>query len=212
MFTGLVEEIGTVVSKKPIGGGYLFQVRASKVLTDMKTGDSINVNGVCQTVTSFDSTVFSFETVEETLQKTNLGTLYSGSRVNLERSLRADSRLGGHFVMGHVDCTAIISAVRKLGASHEVEINYPSEYSALLVPVGSIAVDGISLTLADVKESTFRVAIINQTWHETIISHKQPGDSVNLEFDILGKYIQRALSTVPEKSKITLEWLKELGY
>lgn len=212
MFTGIVQEIGTVVSKTSSGKGYRFTVSAKNVLTDAVVGDSICVNGVCQTVTKLEKDTFQFDTVEETVKKTTLGALHAGARVHLEPALRPDSRMGGHFVLGHVDCTGTVLSVSQEEGNNLLKIAYPEQYAAYLTHVCSIAIDGVSLTVASLTNSTFTVSIIPHTWGATIFPNKKAGDSVNLEFDILGKYVHRMLTLKENESKISESWLKDLGY
>jgi len=211
MFTGLVEEVGILKQKQQFGNGLRLTIQAEKISPELTIGESVNINGACQTVIQTTKNSFTVETVEETLKKTTLGFLHNGERVNLERSLQANARLGGHFVLGHVDTPGEIIESTPLSASHELKIKIPEKFSKYIVRVGSIAIDGISLTLADVQENTFTVAIIPHTWKETNLSGKRVGDSVNLEFDILGKYVAKFLG-IENESKLTEEWLKELGY
>lgn len=211
MFTGLVEEVGILKQKTQFGSGLRLTIEAEKISPELKIGESVNINGACQTVTHTTKNSFTVETIEETLKKTTLGFLRNGERVNLERSLQANARLGGHFVLGHVDVPGEIIEIVPLSASHEVRIKIPEKFSKYIVRVGSIAVEGISLTLAEVKENAFAVAIIPHTWKETNLSGKRVGDLVNLEFDILGKYVAKFLG-IENESKLTEEWLKELGY
>ncbi len=189
MFTGLIEEVGTLKSKKPEGLGVKLYFAAEKILEGIKTGDSISVNGVCLTTVEFDSEGFAVEAIEETLKKSDLGDLKIGDCVNLERPLKAEARLGGHFVLGHVDTTGKVKEIKELTNSHFITFSYPKEYSKYLIPVGSVAIDGVSMTVADLKEDSFSVGVIPHTWEETIFSKKKIGDRVNLEFDVLGKYI-----------------------
>ncbi len=211
MFTGLIEEKGIVKQISPSGKGLTITIQAEKIFDDLKVGDSVNINGACQTVVNINKLNFTVDTIEETIKKTNLGTLRINENVNLERSIRADSRLGGHFVLGHIDTTGIITGIQKLTNSHSVKISFPEEFGKYLVRVGSVAIDGISLTAADVEKSSFTVAIIPHTWQETNLNIKKTGDTVNLEFDILGKYIAKFLG-LDKDSKLSEEWLKELGY
>jgi len=189
MFTGLIEEVGILKSKKPKGLGVKLYFEAEKILEGIKIGDSISVNGVCLTTVDFDSKGFSVEAIEETLKKSDLGDLKIDDYVNLERPLKADARLGGHFVLGHVDTTGEVEKIEELTNSHFITISYPREYSKYLIPVGSVAIDGISMTVAELKDNSFSVGVIPHTWEETIFSKKKIGDKVNLEFDVLGKYI-----------------------
>jgi riboflavin synthase len=195
MFTGLVEEKGKLIRKTPTGLGYNLTFSASKVMDDLKVGDSISVNGCCLTVVSKDQHSFSIDAIEETLKKTNLGDLESESPVNLERPLKTDERLGGHFVLGHVDTTGVVTSVEELTNSHFVTISYPAEFSKYLIHVGSVAIDGVSMTVARLKTNEFGVGIIPHTWQETVFSDKKPGDRVNLEFDVLGKYVERIMES-----------------
>ncbi|MBE2281510.1 MAG: riboflavin synthase, partial [Ignavibacteriaceae bacterium] len=189
MFTGLVETVGKIVEKRNRGNELTFGVESELITKELKNGDSVNVNGVCQTVTMINKNIFYFDTIAETLSKTNLSGLNSGSVVNLERSLTPQSRLGGHFVSGHIDTTGKILQINKLPGSYELVVGFDSKYRKYIIPAGSIAIDGISLTVAEVKESSLKVAIIPLTWKETILSTKQINLTVNLEFDLLGKYV-----------------------
>lgn len=212
MFTGLVEEIGVLKLKQPLGKGYRFTVTARKVLEGMALGDSVSVDGVCQTVVGFDSHEFTFETVEETVRKTTLGSLQLNAPVNLERALPANARLGGHFVLGHVDCTGTILSVHQLQAGYEVSIQFPAEHARYIAPVGSIAVDGISLTVAGLSSTSMKIAVIPHTWENAALAKKKAGDKVNLEFDILGKYVERLLQFKDTKENLTEAWLREKGF
>jgi riboflavin synthase len=195
MFTGLVEEKGKLITKTPTGLGYNLRFSAVKVMDDLKIGDSISVNGCCLTVVTKDQNSFSVDAIEETLKKTNLGSLDENSPVNLERPLKTDERLGGHFVLGHVDTTGIVTAIQELTNSHFVRISYPAEFNKYLIHVGSVAIDGVSMTVAELKVNEFGVGIIPHTWKETVFSDKKPGDKVNLEFDVLGKYVERIMES-----------------
>lgn len=211
MFTGLIETVGEVVKRKNSGTGITFTVKAPDILKDVQTGDSININGACQTVVSKGATEFTFDTIEETVKKTTLGMLHPGDRVNLELSLTPSKKMGGHFVLGHVDTTGRISDVRKLALSYEIDITFESVFLKYAVHVGSIAIDGISLTIADILPSGVKVAIIPHTWENTNLRNKGTGSLVNLEFDILGKYVEKQLR-LSGKTGITGEWLKEQGF
>jgi len=188
MFTGLVEEVGRVVRRVPSGRSVVFHIRGAKVGRSLRKGESIAVNGVCLTVLGRRKNVFSVQAVEETLRKTNLGFVGPGSRVNLERSLLAGSRFGGHFVLGHVDATGRVVRVERRLSSRFVWIKYPARMRKYLVPVGSIAVDGVSLTVAAVKGSIFGISIIPHTLQVTTFRDMKTDDRVNIEFDVLGKY------------------------
>lgn len=197
MFTGLVEEKGILTEKIPTGDGFQFEIQAEKVLEDLVIGSSIAVNGCCLTVVKRTERTFSVDTIEETLNKTNLGVLKQGDKVNLERPLKADARLGGHFVLGHIDTTGKIDDIKELSNSHWMTISYPEKFNQYLIYVGSVAIDGVSMTVAELKNNSFSVGIIPHTWKETIFSEKKIGDTVNLEFDVLGKYVERIMSNKP---------------
>lgn len=193
MFTGLVEETGILKEKIPTGDGFRFTIEANKIMEDLKIGSSVAVNGCCLTVVNIANKSFSVDTIEETLNKTNLGVLKQGNRVNLERPLTADARLGGHFVLGHIDTTGKVEAIKELSNSHWMTISFPEKFKHYLIYVGSIAIDGVSMTVAELNENSFSVGIIPHTWRETIFADKKVGDTVNLEFDVLGKYVERIM-------------------
>ena len=199
MFTGLVEEKGELLNKIKTGDGYQMIIGASKIMEDLTVGSSVSVNGCCLTVVKRDSNNFAVDTIEETLKKTNLGSIIIGDKVNLERPLKADARLGGHFVLGHIDTTGIIKEIKELSNSHFMTISYPESFKKYLIYVGSVAIDGVSMTVAQLEGNRFSVGIIPFTWQETIFSNKKVGDSVNLEFDVLGKYVERIMSTKTEQ-------------
>ena len=194
MFTGLIEATGEIAEVKSASAGFRLRV-ATALAVKMNPGDSVAVSGVCLTVVSADSTGFHADVSPETARVSSLGTLRRGSLVNLERPLRADARLGGHFVQGHVDATGTIEDLRADGESYWMTVKYPPAIGSLLVRKGSIAVDGISLTLAGVGEKLFDVQVIPFTWTETNLHSVKTGDPVNLECDILGKYVARFLET-----------------
>jgi riboflavin synthase len=189
MFTGLIEEKGFIKGKIKTGDGIRFVLSAKRIMDDLKIGDSVAVNGVCLTVVKRENDTFSVDTIEETLKKTNLGSTKLKDPVNLERPLKANARLGGHFVLGHVDTTGTVKQVKELSNSHFVTIFFPRGYQKYLIPVGSIAIDGVSMTVAELGKDEFSVGVIPHTWEETIFANKRIGDTVNLEFDVLGKYI-----------------------
>ena len=193
MFTGLIEEKGKLINKIKTGEGLKLVLSAKKVFDDLNIGSSISVNGVCLTVVELDKDSFAVDTIEETLKKTNLGRLNVNDFVNLERPLKADARLGGHFVLGHVDTTGKVESVKELSNSHFMTISFPVNFQKYLIYVGSVAIDGVSMTVAEVNNNFFSVGIIPHTWIETVFSNKKPGDSVNLEFDVLGKYVEKIM-------------------
>lgn len=187
MFSGIIEELGEVCNISKRGNNTLFQIKANKVLEDTKIGDSISVSGVCLTVIKKDTERLSFELIPETARGTNLGTLKASERVNLERSLKIGDRLSGHYVSGHIDCVGIIRGKKYLTGNLCFEISVPAEFIEYCIPKGSIAVDGISLTLISRKSNTFTVYIIPHTLKNTTLGFKGPSDKVNIEFDILTK-------------------------
>jgi riboflavin synthase len=194
MFTGLVEETGTAVALHRRQGASRLILRAEKLAADSHEGESIAVNGCCLTVAAPPANGrLEFDLLEETLRRTNLGLLKDGSPVNLERALAANGRLGGHFVQGHVDCIAPIRAWEPVGLDYRLEIELPRESAQYLVEKGSIAVDGISLTVAALAGDTFTIWIIPHTQQVTNLQSASPGLMVNLEFDVLAKYVERIL-------------------
>jgi len=192
MFTGLVEETGTVTGLDRRGdGGAVLSIQAELVLEGVRIGDSVAVNGCCLTVTAFAERMLRFDLLAETLSKTNLGGVRAGTLVNLERPLAAGARLGGHFVQGHVDATADVRAVESRGEDRRLEVAVPKGFAHLLAYKGSVAVNGVSLTVAEVGTDHFSVWLIPHTLAATNLRLLGPGDSVNLEFDILAKYLDR---------------------
>lgn len=193
MFTGLVEELGTIVSIEEYDAGSRITIAASLVTSDAADGDSIAVNGVCLTVKDRKESSFAADVSPETLERTTLGSLIAGSRVNLERALLPTNRLGGHIVQGHVDGRGhFVSAVQD-GDFWTVTIGFPSEFAKYLVYKGSVTVEGISLTVAYLNDASFDIAVIPKTWEMTNLSTLAPGDQVNLEADIIAKYVERMM-------------------
>src|ERR1044071_6463218 len=193
MFTGLIEEVGSVVGIHRTDRGTQLQIVAPGVAEKTQIGDSVAVDGCCLTVVTCRGEQISFDLLQETLDRTNLKTLRQESRVNLERALAADGSLGGHFVQGHVDCTARIIGLRKKGADHRLEVELPAEFAQYVAHKGSIAVNGISLTVADVSQDSFAVWIIPHTRAQTNLDTVRADDLVNLEFDLIAKYVERML-------------------
>ncbi len=191
MFTGIIGEIGVVRRADSAKGSRLFRISAPKSVKGLRVNDSVAVNGVCLTVTGRSGAAFETTAVEETLAKTTLSRIAAGSRVNLELPVRLNERLGGHLVLGHVDLVGSISGVEKRRGSTMYEIAIPQEYMKYVIPVGSVALDGISLTIAEVKADGFAVSIIPHTTKKTIAGTYKAGDVVNVEFDLVGKYIER---------------------
>jgi len=218
MFTGIIKDVGRVRGVTRRQGGLRLRVHptSSNEFTDLSIDESVSINGVCQTVVAVGDGWFEVDTVEETLAKTTLGDLNTGALVNLERAVRPIDRLGGHFVLGHVDCSATIKEIRELGSSRELWIAFPDEFSSFIVSAGSITIDGVSLTVAKLETELFAVAIIPFTFAHTTINHLKAGSRVNLEFDILGKYVARQLggssASRTTTSKVTEAWLLQQGF
>ncbi len=216
MFTGIVEETGSV--SRVISGGISGEIKinAKAVLQNTKIGDSIAVNGVCLTVTKLFDDGFTADVMPETLRRSNLGLLNSGDKVNLERAMAADGRFGGHIVSGHIDGTGTIVSMRNEGNAVWVRINADDEIISLIVEKGSITIDGISLTVANVGGDYFEVSIIPHTGSKTTLLGKKQGDKVNLENDIVGKYVKRLLGNsggnTGGKKDITMDFLAEHGF
>ena len=190
MFTGLIETVGHVSGITLASSGFRVSIRTSLV-ADLSLGESVAVNGVCLTVTSVESGLLHADIGPETARVTTLGTLRPDQPVNLERSMRADDRFGGHFVQGHIDATGTLEDVRPDGDAHWVTIGYPVGLAPLLITKGSVSIDGISLTVAALRERQFDVMVIPYTWGHTNLSSLRVGDRVNLECDMSGKYVAR---------------------
>lgn len=215
MFTGIIEEIGTIRRLNRIGDSAAIQVACSIVLADCRPGDSIAVNGACLTVTAFDTASFTAEMSSETLRRTTLGSLNPGGAVNLERALRLSDRLGGHLVTGHVDSVGTVKAISRQGAFVMLTFSAPEAVSRYLVEKGSVTVDGISLTVAQLTADGFTVAAIPHTLEITTLGRKQPGDTVNLEADIIGKYVEKLAAGATGERKpagLTEETLAKFGF
>jgi len=206
VFTGIVEEIGKVTSAQP---GNLV-ITANQVLPGLELGGSIAVNGVCLTVTGFNSKSFSVDIMPETLRRTNLGLLGAGDEVNLERPLTPEKQLGGHFVQGHIDDTGRVTSVTWDGEAMLIRIEAPAEAMRYIVNQGFIAVDGVSLTIVNCDASSFLVSIVDYTRKHTTLGSKQVGDLVNLEVDIIAKYIERLSQA--HRPGITVDFLQEHGF
>jgi riboflavin synthase len=211
MFTGIIEELGILRSVRQMGNGRRFDIEASVAVQDIAEGDSISVNGVCLTVTHFTAEGFTVEAVEETMKKSSLGVITPGSQLNLERALRANGKLGGHFVQGHVDFFTEVLKIEKRLESWLVTVSFPESATANIVSMGSIAIDGVSLTVADRTASGFSVSVIPHTWDATILHNYTPGTHVNIELDMLGKYVLNYLRE-NGKAGISEGFLRELGY
>lgn len=214
MFTGIIEEIG-ILEKLSIGNGFgVIEIKCSKVLEDTKIGDSIATNGVCLTVKEKKSNSFTAEVMGETLDKSNLGSLKAGDKLNLERALRLSDRLGGHIVSGHIDGVGEIVSIKKESDGTWFTISASKEVLKYVIHKGSIGIDGISLTVAYVDDNVFKVSVIPHTLDNTILLNKKVGSKINLECDLVGKYIEKLFSPKEEvkESKITMEFLRNNGF
>ena len=215
MFTGIVEEMGTIQAIRRGRSSAVLEIQAETVLSDVHIGDSIAVNGVCLTVTSFSAPGFTADVMHETLDRSSLSRLKGGSRVNLERAMAADGRFGGHIVAGHVDGVGTVTALRRDDNAIWYTIQAGPEILRYVVEKGSITIDGISLTVAAVAEGGFSVSIIPHTAAQTVLGERREGDLVNLETDIIGKYVEKLLSPGPGPKAggaITREFLTRYGF
>lgn len=216
MFTGIVEEKGTVVSMNKGGSSTRLSIKAKKIFSDLKMGDSVAVNGVCLTVAGLAENVFTADIMNETLGRSSLGGLRVNDNVNLERAMAADGRFGGHIVSGHIDGMGKISAIQKDGNAVWYEVSANPKLMRYIVEKGSVAIDGISLTVAKVEKDSFSVSVIPHTAKETVLSAKGVGDTVNLENDVVGKYVERLLNvgSPKEESKksLTIDFLHKAGF
>ena len=217
MFTGIIEEVGAVKQITHGQHSEVLNIQARTVLENTKIGDSIAVNGICLTVTRLFADSFSADVMHETLNRSSLAGLMVGSKVNLERAMAADGRFGGHIVSGHIDGTGVIRSLTREENAIWVSIGTSPQILHLIVEKGSICIDGISLTVAKVEEEGFQVSVIPHTGEETTLLEKVPGDSVNLENDVIGKYVERLLGLgkseeEKKESGITMEFLHEFGF
>ncbi|GAB4374083.1 MAG: riboflavin synthase [Calditrichia bacterium] len=211
MFTGIIEEIGQVTKLERIAGGIRLEISADTVLEDLQVGDSICIDGACQTVVKKSADGFTVEAVGETLQKTTLGSIIPGHRVNLERPLTLQSRLGGHLVQGHVNAAAPITQLFSRGENYFLEIRIPSELEKYCIPEGSIAIDGISLTIAQLQNRNVGISIIPHTYKNTTLQYKKIGDKVNVEVDVIARYVEKLLKG-SNPSGLSYEQMKKWGY
>lgn len=214
MFTGLVEEIGVIKKVDTSGNSAVIEIEAKKVLEKVKYGDSIATNGVCLTVVKYTDDSFTVDVMPESIRLTNLKDISKGTEVNLERALRLGDRLGGHMVSGHIDGMGKIASVKQEDNATWLEIETSGDVLKYVIYKGSIAIDGTSLTVAELGDRSFKVSIIPTTKDETTLLRKKLGDTVNLECDMIGKYVERLLSYREErpKSKIDIEFLRENGF
>ena len=216
MFTGIIEELGTVERVTRGRVSAVIAIRAETILSDLKIGDSVAVNGVCLTATGLTGHGFTADVMHETLDRSALAGLGPGSRVNLERAMAANGRFGGHIVAGHVDGVGTIAAIEKDDNAIWFTITAPAQVLRYVVEKGSIAIDGISLTVARVETDRFAVSVIPHTAAVTLLGQRRTGDRVNLESDLVGKYVERLLRPAPEEkqqeSKLTMEFLSQHGF
>lgn len=210
MFTGIIEETGTVLSIRQTSAGAEIEIKCSKVLEDVSLGDSIAINGVCQTVVSFDKNSFKVDASPETLKCTNFKSLKPSEKVNLERAMSQNSRFGGHIVYGHVDTTADFQRKTTDGNSDVYYFSFKGGIAKYLAKKGSVCIDGISLTIADIEGGAFSVYVIPHTSENTTLKYLKNGDKVNIEADIIARYVENFISQKEEK--ITYEFLKENGF
>ena len=213
MFTGIIEEIGKINEIKKTGNNNSLTISCNTVLGDMKLGDSIAVNGICLTVSRFDNKNFTADVMPVTFQKSNLKNCRIGEFINLEKALQLKSRLGGHLVSGHIDGTGIIKLVTKYENATKIQIQIDPEQRKYMIPEGSVCIEGISLTIAELEKDHLTVSIIPATMSNTILQYKKTGDTVNIESDMLGKYLYNFLQNEgKEKSNISMQFLAEHGF
>ena len=213
MFTGIVEEVGIVKGLQKSGPSARLTVGAKVVLENACPGDSIAVNGVCLTVTELNPTCFTADVMHETLRRSSLGDLRAGSPVNLERAMAADGRFGGHMVSGHIDGTGTLTGVREDGNARWYTVSAPSQILRYIIEKGSVAIDGISLTVAEVDDTSFQVSVIPHTAQRTTLSVRRTGDQVNLENDCVGKYVEKLLTGCSVRQReITEDVLLQHGF
>jgi len=214
MFTGLIEDVGKVAAIGRIGDGARLQVSTGLLLDEIRLGDSVAVNGVCLTVVKKSAGTLFFDVSPESMDRTTFKLLRPGSFVNLERALRVGDRLGGHLVSGHVDCVALVRDRREVSGNYLFSFQLPARHARYLIEKGSVAVDGISLTVNTVSDDGFSVNIIPHTAECTTLRHRKAGDEVNIETDVIGKYVERLLSgrKEPGKEGVSLELLAKSGF
>lgn len=208
MFTGIIESKSQVIRSIGQAGKQIVTIHRPAEFTDIKTGSSIACNGICLTVNVFDASSFTVEVMAETLKKSNASLWHSGTVLNLERAIRIGERLDGHWVQGHVDLMTPVSEVRALSSATYISFAYPAEDAALLVPQGSITINGVSLTISELLPHRFTVALISHTLDNSNLSQLKPGDQVNIEYDIAGKYLLR----MHQKGNINEAWLAKHGF
>ncbi len=211
MFTGLIRELGVARNLTRSGNVFSLEIASAVISGDAVIGDSVSVNGACLTVARKKPGILAFDVMEETLRRTALVSIKSGVKVNLEDSIRAGGALGGHFVLGHVDCVGMAQKIGNNGGGHSIEIGFPQEFSHLVVEKGSVALDGISLTVGEVSRGSFKVYIIPHTLKMTNLGMMRDRDKVNIEFDIIGKYLAR-FRDLDKKGGVTEKFLRSAGF
>ena len=212
MFTGIIEQIGTIKKIDKKSFGKRFFISAKLIVKDLNIGDSVSLNGVCLTIIDIKGVNFSVDIVKETLNRSNLGKLKVNSKVNLERAMKLSARLGGHLVQGHIESVGVITDIQKNKNDQIITINVDPEWIRYCLPKGSIALDGISLTIASIDENNIKVAIIPHTLKNTTLSYKKIADTINIETDIVGKYIDRFISFDIQDSESDMQIIKSLKH
>ena len=212
MFTGIIEEVGSLKKLQKEAAGAVFEISCKRVLEGLQIGDSIAANGVCLTATAFTSHSFTAAAMHETLRRSTLGNLHPGSPINLERAMAANGRFGGHMVAGHIDGTGTISNIEKDGNAVWYTLQASPQILRYIVEKGSVALDGISLTVAEVRADYFKVSVIPHTLAQTALAQRRTRDCVNIENDIIGKYVEKLLGTPQKSSGITKEFLSRYGF
>jgi riboflavin synthase len=216
LFTGIIQEKGKFLRKFKGSSKYQLEIQAEKILNQVKKGDSIAVNGVCLTVVDFGSDYFRADVMPETLKATNLGNLERGSLVNLEQSLKPDDFIGGHFVTGHVDSTAPVRSIKSENNAKIVELEVDQQTEKFIVHKGSVALNGVSLTVMGIEAGILKISLIPESWSETNLSELAAGDTVNIETDMLGKYVYKMLGNINSQdeaeSKMSKDFLAENGF
>lgn len=209
MFTGIIKEVGAITRIDRRGGIISISINSKEVSGDLSVGDSVAVNGVCLTAVKLAGATITFDVMEETMRRSGLGRLIEGDAVNLEGSMKADGVFGGHFVQGHIDCVGKIRGIDKAGGNFSMNIEVPASFGGLYVDKGSVAIDGVSLTIGGCKDNGFNVYLIPHTLGSSTLGKRKAGDSVNIEFDILGKY---ALKAQGRKAGVTEKFLEDKGF
>lgn len=212
MFTGIIEELGSIASLETHAGGAKIKIACRVVTEGSADGDSIAVNGVCLTALDVTQETFTADVSQETLNRSTLGKLSVGARVNLERAVTPATRLGGHIVQGHVDARGVFLSCTNEGISRTIRVQFPKTIGPFLVFKGSVTVEGISLTIANLEDDFFEVALIPKTWEMTNLSTLKPGDEVNLEADVIAKYVERILTYGKTDESVTTETLRKAGF